>query len=83
MSLPYNPDLIPRARRGAEVLLESVGFDPDQLTETQRQAIRKLYRLDDSRSIEQLIQAGEISIVSDDMEAETDAINRLDREDEL
>ncbi len=60
MALPYSSESIPETRTGAFALLESVGFELKRLTEVQRQQIRVLYRLDDSRSISQLITDGEV-----------------------
>lgn len=51
---------IPETRTQALSILRTVGDDPDQLTEPQRQAIRRLYFLDDNRSVEQLVRDGEI-----------------------
>jgi hypothetical protein len=51
---------IPETRAQALSILRMVGDDPDQLTEPQRQAIRRLYFLDDDRSVEQLVHDGEI-----------------------
>jgi hypothetical protein len=60
MALPYSSKLIPETRTGAFALLESAGFEPNRLTEPQRQAIRRLYFLEDNRSVEQLVRDGEI-----------------------
>jgi hypothetical protein len=58
MSLPYDSKLIPLKRRGAYVLLESVGFDDDALTPEQRAAVRELYFLDDKRTVRELFIQG-------------------------
>jgi len=55
-ALPF----IPETRTQALSLLRSVGDDPDQLTEPQRQAIRRLYYIGDNRSVELLVRDGEI-----------------------
>ena len=77
MALPYSDKFIPHHRRGAEVLLESVDFELDELTPEQIAACRALYFLDDDRTVEQRVQAG--SILTDGMEDETEQINKLDR----
>ena len=82
MSLLYSSELIPETKTGAYALLDSAGFEPDRLTEPQRQAIRRLYHLDDERTVEQRLRDGEITILSAGMEDETAAINRLDRGEE-
>jgi hypothetical protein len=53
--------VIPETRAQALSILRAVGDDLDELTEPQRQAIRRLYFLDDNRSVEQLVRDGEIS----------------------
>jgi hypothetical protein len=55
-TLPF----IPESRANCLSLLRAVGDDPDQLTEPQRQAIRRLFFLGDNRSVEQLIIDQEI-----------------------
>jgi hypothetical protein len=60
MALPYRKDLIPKHRRGAEVLLESVEWRPELLTAEQLASCRSLYFLDDPRSIADLVSAGEV-----------------------
>jgi len=67
--VPFKGEL-PATRTEALSLLRRLDDDPDRLTEAQQQAIRKLYRLDDSRSVEQLIRDGEISIITDGLEDE-------------
>lgn len=72
--LPYQPDFIPHHRRGAEVLLESAGWDLEILSPEQITAIRSLYSLDDDRSLEQRVRDG--SFLTDGIEDETTAINQ-------
>lgn len=60
MVLSYRHNFIPETRTGAYALLESVDFEPERLTEPQRQAIFHLYRLDDDRSVQQLIENKEV-----------------------
>jgi hypothetical protein len=50
--------MIPENRDQVLALIGRV--DPDKLTALEREAIRRLYRLDDNRSIEQLVRDGEI-----------------------
>jgi hypothetical protein len=56
MVLPF----IPETRAQALSILRAVGDDLNELTEPQRQAIRRLYFLGDNRSVEQLVRDGEI-----------------------
>jgi len=51
---------IPENRSQALSILRAVDDDPDQLPEEQWQAIRRLYFLDDDRTVEQLIRDGEV-----------------------
>lgn len=60
MSRPFDPSLIPRTRRGVEVLLEAADFDLELLSCEQLQSIRKLYFLDDARPFAELIRAGKV-----------------------
>jgi hypothetical protein len=60
MVLPFDPNLIPRTRRGAECLIESAGGNLSLLNDAQLLAIKELYRLDDDRTVEQLIKDGEV-----------------------
>jgi hypothetical protein len=51
---------IPRDRTDVIHLLFLVDDNLDRLNPAQRAAIREIYRLDDNRSIEQRVRAGEI-----------------------
>jgi hypothetical protein len=63
MVLSYRPDFIPRTRRGAEVLLESAGWDPDILTPEQIAAIKDLYHINgDDRFVSDLIREKELNL---------------------
>jgi len=75
---PYTPFRgdIPTTRAEALSLLRREDDDLDRLTPTQIAAIRRLYLLDDDRTVAERIQTGDITA---GMEDETAAINRLDR----
>ena len=60
MALPYSDKIIPHHRRGAEVLLESADFDIGQLSAEQLAAIRRIYALDDPRTIADRVVAGDL-----------------------
>lgn len=51
---------IPETRTQALSILRAVGDDLNELTEPQRQAIRRLYFLDDDRSVEQIMRDGDL-----------------------
>lgn len=51
---------IPETRAQALSILRSVGDDPSQLTESQRQGIRRLYGIGDHRTIKELVESGEV-----------------------
>jgi hypothetical protein len=57
---PTPDNSIPQTRGQALSLLRSVNDDVDQLTVKQRQQIRILYRLDEDRTVEQLVLVGEL-----------------------
>ena len=83
MVLPYRRDIIPHHRRGAINLLESIGYDSENLNPDQLTAIRQIFFLDDNRTVEQRIRDEEDngSILTDGMEDATDAINAYGRDD--
>lgn len=58
--LPFRADFVPKTRRGAEVLVQSTHHDFNRLTAEQQAAIRRLYRLDDPRTIAETVQGGEL-----------------------
>jgi len=58
--VPVKQLSIPETRTQVLSLLRAVGDDLDQLTEPQRQAIRRLYFLRDNRTVEQLVRDGEL-----------------------
>jgi len=55
---------IPRDRTDVLHVLRLHGDDLNELSPTQIAALRKIYRLDDDRSVEELLAAGEISMPS-------------------
>jgi hypothetical protein len=61
MPQPYDPDFIPTTRVQALSLLMSVDDELDRLTEPQRLALRHLYFLQDTRSVEQMVREGCLS----------------------
>jgi len=64
MPQPYDPDFIPTTRVQAISLLLSVDDELDQLTEAQRQALRRLYFIDgDNRTVEQMVREEEQDII--------------------
>jgi len=71
----------PITRTDALHILALNGDDLKHLSFDQKTAIRKIYFLDDDRTLEQRLQAGEIIVVTDGMEAETEAINKFQREE--
>ena len=61
MAQKYTPESIPENRQQVLSLLRALDDDPSRLTARQREAIYRLYRLDgDNRTVEQLIQDGEL-----------------------
>ena len=69
---------IPRDRVDVLHILALNDDDLDQLNPEQLAAIRKIYCLDDDRTVEQRVREG--SFLTDDMEDETDQINRFQRD---
>ena len=70
---------IPRDRVDVLHILALNDDDLDQLSPEQLAAIRKIYFLDSDKTVEQRVREG--SILTDDMEYETDQINRFQRDD--
>ena len=60
MALPYLSSFIPNRRRGVEVLLESVDWNLDFLTDEQLAACRFLYFLDTDLSVADLVRMGRL-----------------------
>ncbi|MGA2161314.1 MAG: hypothetical protein ABSG28_03815 [Methanoregula sp.] len=63
-------------------LLRQHDDDLNDLSPVQIVAIRRIYYLDDPRSVADRLRAGEFTVITAGMEDDTDAINALDREDE-
>ncbi|MGB9220331.1 hypothetical protein [Methanoregula sp.] len=78
---PYTPFAgdIPTTRTEMLSLLRREDDDLDRLSPTQLAAIRRLYLLDDDRTVAERIQNGDITA---GMEDETAAINKFQREEE-
>ncbi len=78
---PYTPFAgdIPTTRTETVSLLRRLDDDLDRLSPTQLAAIRRLYLLDDDRTVAERIQNGDIPA---GMEDETAAINKFLREEE-
>lgn len=62
------PSEIPQDRTDVLHLLRQHDDDLDRLSTDQLAAIRKIYRLDDPRTIAELIAAGEITVSKRDIE---------------
>ncbi len=75
---PFTGD-IPTTRTEMLSLLRREDDDLDRLSPTQLAAIRRLYLLDDDRTVAERIQNGDITA---GMEDETAAINKFQREEE-
>jgi len=61
MKLQLGPDFIPATRTEALSLLRYFDDDLNLLSEPQLLAIRRLYRIDDRRSIQDLLTTGELT----------------------
>ena len=68
---------IPKDKRDVVHLLFLVGDNLDELSPEQLAATRKIYHLDDDKSIEEIIREG--SALTDGMEDETEVINQFQR----
>ncbi len=62
MTHQFTREVIPTTRAQALSLLRALDDNVKHLTQHQYQAIRKLYRLDDPRTIEQVLRAKEVAV---------------------
>jgi hypothetical protein len=53
-------DFIPETRREALILLRAFGYDVDRLSPGEREAVRKLYNLDDTCTVRDALDAGRV-----------------------